>query len=543
MEARVSPLSSFRSKTFATFWAASLISNLGTLIQTVGAGWMMTQLTSSRDMVALVQSSATLPIMLFSLVAGALADSIDRRRLMLTAQGLMLSVSILLAALAFAGLLTPWLLLGFTFLLGCGTALYNPSWQASIGDIVPREDVHSAVLLNSVGFNMMRSVGPAIGGAIVAAAGAAMAFAVNAVSYVALIGALAIWRPNLPAPRLPRENLGHAITAGVRYVSMSPTILVVLARGFLFGVSAVVIVALLPLVAREQLQGTALSYGILLGAFGLGAIAGALGNGRVTAHFDNEAIVRVAFLGFAGGCAILSVADALWMGCIALLIAGACWVLALSLFNVSVQLSTPRWVVGRALAFYQAATFGGMTLGSWIWGEVAEAHGLRTALLGAALALAVGAAAGLKLRLPDFSDRDLGPLGSFTEPELRIDIRPRSGPIMVMVDYQVDQSDVPAFLGLMAQRRRIRIRDGARQWALLRDLENPDVWTESYHVPTWVEYVRHNERRTRADAEVTDQLRALHRGAGTPRVHRMIERQTVPLTDDMPLKPLSHHHH
>ena len=221
----------------------------------------------------------------------------------------------------------------------------------------------------------------------------------------------------------------------------------------------------------------------------------------------------------------------------ALLLAGGAWVVALSMFNVTIQLSTPRWVVGRALALYQTGTFGGMAAGSWIAGLLAEAHGVDAAMLVAAAAMCLGAAAGRILPLPAFGVLDLDPLDRFREPPLRLDLTRRSGPIMVTVDYIIAQADVPAFLSVMALRRRIRLRDGARQWTLLRDLENPDVWTESYHVPTWVEYVRHNARRTQADLDGYERLLALHRGDAPPKVRRMIERQTVPLHDDTPLKP------
>jgi hypothetical protein len=226
----------------------------------------------------------------------------------------------------------------------------------------------------------------------------------------------------------------------------------------------------------------------------------------------------------------------LWLSGLCLLPAGASWVLALSLFNVTVQLSTPRWVVGRALALYQTATFGGMAAGSAVWGQVAEAQGSHLALVIASGVLLLGALVGLRLALPEFGTLNLDPLNRFREPELRLDLRARSGPIMVMVDYKIPQENVPAFLAAMADRRRIRIRDGAGQWVLLRDLEVPDLWVESYHVATWAEYLRHHQRRTQADAEVTERLLALHRGPDGPRVHRMIERQTVPLYDDTPLK-------
>ncbi|KRA99047.1 hypothetical protein ASD83_00440 [Devosia sp. Root685] len=536
MPERTSITAPFRHETFRTLWLATLFSNLGGLVQAVGAGWMMTTLTTSHNMVALVQASNTLPIMVFSIAAGALADNFDRRSVMLVAQSGMAVVSLLLAVTAWMGLLNPWLLLTFTFLIGCGTALFNPSWQASMGDIVPREDLPGAVTLNAMGFNMMRSVGPAVGGMIVAFAGASAAFALNAVSYLALIGALWRWKPQKVKARLPRENLGSAMWAGVRYMSLSPNLLSVLFRGFLFGFAAIVIMALLPSVAEEYVGGGALVYGTLLGCFGLGAIVGAFVNGPVRQRFSNEVIVRLACLGFALSCIGLAFSRDPLLSHLVLLPAGACWVLSLSLFNVSIQLSAPRWVVGRALSLYQTATFGGMAGGSWVWGMTADAADPQWALVAAGGVLLVCLVVGFRLPLPQFNDRDLNPLDTFNEPLLKLDLMPRSGPIMIMIDYQIAQEDIPRFLALMSERRRIRIRDGARQWAVLRDLEKPYIWVESYHVPTWIDYVRHNLRRTKADADNTEQLRALHRGPGMPVVHRMIERQTVPLDDTTPLR-------
>ncbi|MBV2143039.1 MFS transporter [Falsochrobactrum sp. TDYN1] len=537
MSQRVSALAPFQNRIFRGLWSATLFSNLGGLVQTVGAGWMMATIAHSDDMVALVQASTTLPVMIFSVAAGALADNFDRRRIMLTAQILLLFISFALAAFAYLGMLTPWMLLSFTFLIGCGGALHNPSWQASMGDIVPRADLPAAVALNSMSFNLMRSIGPAIGGLIVAVAGAAFAFLFNAFSYCALIIALWRWKPQTVKSDLPRETFGSAMVAGLRYASMSPNLLKVMFRSFLFGLSAVVILALLPLVARDLVEGTALTYGIMLGFFGLGAIGGALSSAHLRELLGNEWLVRGAFVAFAISCALLAVSRSIWLGCLFLLPAGLSWVLALSLFNVTVQLSTPRWVVGRALALYQTATFGGMAAGSWLWGSIAEDFGVPIALMAAAAVLLFGALIGILLPQPEFESLNLDPLNHFSEPKLRLDLRSRSGPIMIMVDYKIAQEDVPAFLAAMAARRRIRIRDGARQWALLRDLENPETWTESYHVPTWVEYVRHNQRRTQSDAEVSQRLFALHQGEKPPLVHRMIERQTVPIRDDMPLKP------
>jgi len=539
---RKSPLAPLRHQTYRTIWIASLASNFGGLIQAVGAAWMMTSLSSSENMIALVQASTSLPIMLFSLISGALADSFDRRRIMISAQFLMLVASVMLTVFAWLGWLSPWLLLFFTFMIGCGTALNNPSWQASVGEMVPREDLPAAVTLNSVGFNITRSVGPAIGGAIVAGAGAAAAFLVNSLSYFALIYALMQWKLPAPTSQLPREHLGAAISSGMRYVAMSPNIGKVLVRGFLFGLSASAILALMPVVARDLVQGGALTYGVMLGAFGLGAIGGALVSARLREALSSEWIVRVAFLGFAFSSGMTAISTNAILTSLALTIAGACWVLALSLFNTIVQLSTPRWVVGRALSLYQTLTFGGIALGSWVWGALSEIHGVSFALQLSCLLMLFGVLVGYFLQMPAFASLNLDPLNRFVEPPLRLDIKPQSGPIAILIDYEIDDSDLPEFMALMTERRRIRIRDGARNWNLMRDLENPDIWTESYHVPTWVEYVRHNHRRTQADAEAWDKLLTLHRGDKRPRVHRMIERQTIPPTDDIFHKAHTDHH-
>ncbi|TPL53950.1 MFS transporter [Mesorhizobium sp. B2-4-6] len=538
---RVSALAPFRHGIFRAVWSASLVSNFGGLIQGVGAAWMMTTIATSPYQVALVQASTTLPIMLFALVAGAIADSFNRRKVMLVAQTFMLVVSALLTLFTWQGWMTPWTLLAFTFLIDSGTALNSPSWQASVGDMVPRAKVPAAVALNSLGFNITRSVGPAIGGVIVAAAGAAAAFAANAVSYIGLIVVLARWKPALPEQTLPRESLGAAMGAGLRYVAMSPNIAKVLVRGLAFGFSAGAVLALLPLVARDVVKGDALTYGIMLGAFGIGAVGGALISVRLRQLLSSEAMVRMAFCGFALCALNAAVSHNGLQTSAGLLIGGACWVIALSHFNVTVQMSTPRWVVGRVLSIYQTATFGGIALGSWIWGVVADAHGAETALIAAAVAMLAGGAIGFALPLPRQTVLNLDPLNRFKEPMLALDLKPRSGPIAIMIEYIIREDDVPEFLATMAERGRIRRRDGARNWTLARDLENPGIWIEHYHTPTWVEYIRHNRRATHADAVVGERIRALHSGENPPRVRRMIERPTTAGTTLVsPKGPIDH---
>lgn len=510
---------------FRAVWISSIVSNFGGLIQSVGASWLMIALGASPQLIALVQASTTLPIMLLSLVAGAIADNLDRRKVMLSAQIFMLLVSAALSVFAWAGWLTPWLLLGFTFLIGCGTALNGPAWQASVGDMVPRAALPGAVAMNSMGFNIARSVGPAIGGAIVAAAGAAAAFLANAFSYIGLIAVLARWRPHPIEGRLPPEPIGTAMMAGVRYVAMSPGLRLVLMRALVFGVAASAVPALMPLVARDLVAGGPLTYGLLLGGFGLGAIGGALGTTRLRTRLRPEGVVRAAVLALSAGAVVAALSRTLPITIAGLLFAGAGWVLALSTFNVSVQLSTPRWVVARALALYQMAAFGGMAAGSWLFGIVAEVDGVATSLLVAAALQLVSLVLGFVFALPDIAELDLD-LRDWTAPVTSVPILPRSGPIVVTIEYRIAAADLPRFLAAMDERKRIRRRDGARHWTLLRDLMEPELWIERYHVATWLDYVRHNQRRTHADTENSRELLALHQGEGDPIVHRRIERQT-----------------
>ncbi|MFO7285712.1 MAG: MFS transporter [Gammaproteobacteria bacterium] len=529
-EPRASALSPFRHAIFRNVWIANVVSQFGGLIQTVGASWLMLQLAASAEMVTLVQASTSLPIVLFALIAGALADNFDRRQVMLAAQVFMLAVSIVLAATAFLDLVTPWLLLLLTFLIGCGQAFNGPAWQSSVGRMVPREDLPTAVAMNSMGFNIARSVGPAIGGLIVAAFGAAVAFAVNALTYIGIIGVLARWRP-APEPRLlPRERLGTAIAAGIRYVAMSPIISATLLRGFVFGFGASSIAALMPLVARDLVAGGPITYGLLLGAFGVGAVGGAFASPWLRRSLRNEWIVRAALIVFGGATVLTAVSTWLIVTLIAMMLCGASWVLALATFNSTVQTSAPRWVVGRALSQYQVVTFGGIALGSWIWGIATERYGLSAALAMSAVITLANVVLGRRFAVQQTETLNLDPLARWKEPEVALEIQPRSGPIVVNVEYRIRESDILKFLTLMAERRRIRLRDGARRWQLLRDLAEPEVWIERYQSPTWLDYVRQNQRVTHDDAAIVEQLRALHIGPEPPRVRRMIERQITAAT-------------
>src|SRR5688572_17795391 len=361
----VAPL---RYAIFRRIWIAGLLSNLGLLIQGVGAAWQMTLMTSSADMVALVQTAGLLPTLLLSIAAGAIADMHDRRIVALVGLCISLAAAAALSVLAYLGYLTPYVLLGFSFLIGTGMALFQPSWQASVNEQVPGEALPQAVALNGISFNIARSFGPAIGGVIVAAAGAVASFVINALLYIPLILVMLLWQRKVEPARLPPERLTRAIVSGVRYVVHSPNLRTVLTRTLLFGVIGSAVPALMPLLARDLLGGGARLYGIMLGAFGLGAVIGALNVSTVRRKFEAEASVRVCSLIM--GVAVVVLAVSRWpaLSAFALVVAGAVWMLAIALFNIGVQLSAPRWVAGRALAAFQAAIAGGVAVGSWGWG-------------------------------------------------------------------------------------------------------------------------------------------------------------------------------
>lgn len=513
--------SPFVSRVFRETWTANVISNMGSLIQLVGASWMMTTLTSSQQMVALIQASTALPLMLMAPFAGAVADSIDRRRVMLAAQSFAVIASTGLAVLAWTGMLTPWLLLCFTFLIGCGVAMKIPAWQAAVGEIVPRGALPGAIALNSMGFNIARSVGPAIGGAIVAVVGPAAAFIANAAGNLGMVAALLRWRPQRAGRSLPSERLFPALGTGVRYAMMSPPVLVVLPRAAAFGFAAIGVQALLPLMARDVMHGGAITYGFLLGAFGVGAVGGATLITRLRGRWPAERIVRTSSVALAIATLGLGLSPALALTALALAIIGAGWVTTLSTFNVSVQLSTPNWVLARVLALYQMAAFGGIAAGSWVAGLLAERFGVTDALLMVAALQAATVLLTLRLPLSVIEDLNLSPFRN-GRPETDLPLAPQTGPIVVTIEFRIRSSDTEAFHALMVERRRIRRRNGARSWELLRDVADPELWTERYQVSSWLDYERHQERLVQHEAQLFTRIRALHIGPEPPRVRRLV---------------------
>ena len=522
---RPSAFAPFQSRTFLLMWATSQVSNLGGLIQGVGAAWQMTTLTSSPAMIALVQASTSLPVMLFSLLAGALADGRDRRRILLVAQGLMMAVSVALAVFAFSGWLTPWGLLSLTFLLGVGTALNNPAWQASVGDIVPREVLPEAVSLNAMGFNLMRSVGPALGGAIVATFGAAFAFVVNACSYVPLLAMLATWKPPARNDTLQREPFAAAVGAGLRYVAMSPNLLKVLLRAALFGIGAVAILALLPLVARGMTGGNAGTFTVLLAAMGAGAIASTFVLPMLRQNYPRDRVVLAGAATQALCMAVMAVTHSLWLGVPAMALGGAAWLSTANALSVSAQMSLPDWVRARGMSMYQMAIMGAAASGAAVWGQVATWSSVPAAL-------AIGAASGIAamaLATWRWPDRgmidDPNPAGPLPHPQ--VTAPPQSGHVVVTIEYRIDPAHAAPFRALMEESRSSRLRLGAVGWELLSDINDPGRFIEVIEDASWVEHLRRFERTTAADVALRERKLAYHLGDEPPLVRRALRESTV----------------
>lgn len=517
-----SALKVFRNRDFAALWSGLVASNIGGQIQMVGAAWMMTAMTSSHAMVSMVQSAASLPILLGSMIAGVLADSYDRRRIMLVAQTFMLIVSVALVVVTLQGGLTPWLLLAFTFLVGSGVALHNPSWHSTLGELVPEADLPAAVSLNAMGMNVTRAVGPASGGLIVAAFGAAAAFAVNAASYVAVLIALLRWRPAPVARDYPREGFLRSMAVGLRYFRLSPRITNPALRAVIYAFAAIPVQSLMPVIVRDQLGGGPTMFGLMLAVYGSGAVTAALANGWMRSRLSSEALCRIGFLTSGLCCVAVGFSSSVALTLVATAVAGFWWLGIFSLLNVTVQLAAPKWVLGRVLSTYLCGMFGSLTLGAWIWGWVADLRAPGLALLGCAAVMVLGAAWGLYRPLQDPGREDAAPATLPRSPALDLPVAGDAGPVTIRITYLIDPADAPGFLSLMRERRRLRLREGGQDWHLEQDVEQPGRWTESYGFPTWLDYLRHHRRRIRADEELVAQLRVLHREAELPRVTRSL---------------------
>jgi MFS family permease len=482
-------------------------------MQTVGAQWLMLSLTGSAAYVALVQTASSLPVMLFAVAAGAIGDLVDRRRFLLVAQGLMLAAAVALGALALAGLVTPWSLLALIFALGIGAALTAPTWQTLQPELVSPPERQQAISLGSVNQNLARAIGPAIGGAILAATSAGTVFLVNAVTFLAVIGVVAAWRSKRPPAPMPREHIGDAIRAGGRYVAASPALRVILLRAFLFIFFASSIWALLPLTARSVLHLGSGGYGLLLGCVGVGAVAGALLLPKLRTVLPAGSQLTVGSIGLAAVALVLAVVHVTAVVAVALAAGGLAWILALSTLNSLYQLNLPGWVKARGMSFYLIVFQGGNAVGSAVLGLLAVRAGLTATLVTAAVALALGPLAGLRFRFQQIPPATLLPAGDWPAPPVITagsnDGAPAGGPVMVSAEYWPRPGLRADLIAALQDARFSRRRTGATAWRVWQDAADPDRIVEQFVVASWDEHLRQHERITRRDAERFAKIRAM----------------------------------
>ncbi|UWU19575.1 MFS transporter (plasmid) [Rhizobium sullae] len=518
-------LAPLQNRAFRAIWSATQISSLGWLVQTTAISWLMATISPSDLMVALVQASSTLPAFFLSILAGAIADSFSRRGVMLAGHCLIALASATLAIAVALGFVSPWLILGLGFLAGCGFALNDPAWHASVGDILEKRDIPAAVTLMSVGYNIVRSIGPALGGLILAFLGPLAAFVLAAMSDLVPLTAVARSKWYMRPSPLPRERITTAIHDGLRFSAISSEIRAAILRGTLFGLASISILALLPLIVRDRLVSGPIVYGTLLAAFGIGAFSAGLCSNYMRRIMSRDQLLAAPSTACAICCLTLALTSSLPFAAVALAIGGAGWLLTWTGIDVAIQLSSPRWVVGRTLSIYYALSYGGMAAGSWIWGSVAQNYSLTVAFEGAATVLLLVAAAAFVLPIELWEETEQGS-SEFVAPSLALDLKPRSGPIVVKADYLITEHNLDAFLDCMRERRRVQSRAGARNWTLQRSLQTPSLWTETYWTPTWVDYLRLNHRLTAGDREVGLRLAALHDGDLPPEPMLSIERGT-----------------
>jgi predicted MFS family arabinose efflux permease len=493
-------------------------------MQNAAAGWLMTSLSPDPFEVALVQAVGTLPMFLFSLPAGALADIVDRRRFIIAVQIAGVALVILFAVLVWFDWVTPNRLLVLLFLSGIAAILAAPAWQAIVPDLVPKKDLSAAIALNGAGFNISRAVGPALAGPTIAALGMAAPFWLNALSTLAVIVALAWWKGAEPiAQSLPAEHFRNAIRSGLRYARYNPQLRATLIRSAGFFPFASVYWALLPLLARGQIGGGPELYGVLLGAIGAGAVIGAFAL-RMKARLDADGIVIAATIVTGVALALFAAARDPATALAACVLAGISWIAVIATLNVSAQLALPGWLRGRGLAVFATVQFAGLAAGSAVWGQAAQAIGLPAAHIVAAIAL-VGLIPLLRRwKLQTGAGLDLAPSMHWPAPLLSNDIEPDRGPVLVTVEYTVAPNDRAAFVAAMGNLASERRRDGAYDWGIYEDAAKEGIFVETFHLDSWLEHMRQHHRVTNADRVLQDAVQRFH-SEGVPAVRHLIAAQ------------------
>jgi MFS family permease len=519
---------------FRDRWIASTISSVGTWMQDTAGTWLMTVLTASPLLIALMQTAASLPVLLFGLVAGATADIFDRRKLLIFWQAWMLGAVALLTVFTFLGRISPWGLLAFTFLLNAGSAMNNPAWQAIVPELVPRDLIPDTVSLNAASNNLARAVGPALGGLMVAAfanvhQGAGSVFALNSLSFAGVIWVLVNWkRTPLFKSALPSERIAGSIRGGLRYVRYSPMLQASLIRAFTYCFFVSAIWSLLAVVAKRDLKQGALGYGILNGSLGVGAVIAATQLPKIRRRFSADTILLAATLYQAFTLAILALVPLPWVIIPVLVVSGSAWTSTMSSINTSVQLAVPPWITARALGTYLMTFQGGMALGAVLWGSVAEHFHTPIALGAAAIGLLVTLPLVHRFRILQGPQLDFSPY-QFKRPAPELvgigetgEADPTEGPVRISIEYRIPIECYAEFTHAIHELKGVRLRDGAVRWGIYRDANDPTHLNETFIMESWIDYLRSRERMTSADAAIRDRVYALHRGDMAPRITHQI---------------------
>jgi predicted MFS family arabinose efflux permease len=523
----VSTWAPLRIGLFRAIWLAVLVSNVASWMQTVGAQWLLVGQPNAPILVALVQTVDYLPDVLFGLVGGVLADTFDRRRLLMVVQGFLVIVGAALAVLTLAGEMPPALLLTFTFLIGSSSVLILPAYQALVPDLVPRAQLHSAAALSSISINLARAGGPAIAGVVIARAGVGAVFALNTAMYALFLLVLVMWHPPAGKPTVP-EPFISALRAGGRYVRYAPVVRRILLRSALFLVPASALWSLLPLIASRRLGQGADGYGLLLGALGVGAIAGAVVLPRTRARLSINALLAASGVVYALVLAVVVLISNAVVILVVLLPAGVAWMAFLSTINAELQLFLPAWVRARGLSVYQMVLFGAQGAGALFWGFVAAPAGLVTTFLAAAVVMLAGVATMRIWPIIDTREMDRSTVQYWAEPSLVLTAAPDDGPVVVKTVYTVAPEKEAQFLKAMGRVRLSRLRTGATQWGLFRDGEVARQFIELYVVSSWEEHLRqHDDRLTGTDQRYEEEAEAF--SEGSPDTSHLI---AVELPDD-----------
>jgi MFS family permease len=511
-----------REPVFRSLWLAWLAANITLWMHDVAAAWLMTSLTTQPQWVALVATSATLPMFLLGLPSGALADIVDRRRYFAATQLWAALIGTVLALVAFGGAMTAPLLLLLTFLNGITMAMRWPVFSAIVPSIVSRERLTAALALNGLAMNLPRIVGPALAGTLLALAGPGLVFALNAALSIGAFVVILRWRSEQKQSALPGERFVGAMRVGLQHVWQSPRVKVGLVRIALFMLQVASLMSLAPLVAKAWPGAGAGTYSALLAGVGLGGIGSVVIMPRLRQRFGRDAFVRAGTVGYSVAAAVVALAPNVWLAFPAMVVAGLGVMLVANSTVVSVQTALPDWVRARGMSIYQMSLMGGAAFGAAIWGQVAAHAGVRNTVLAGAVYGLVVVVLTRRLSLEGGSVDDHRPAMPGSAPQPAVDIGPDEGPVMVTVEYMIDPERAEAFADLMRQTRAARLRQGALSWGLFRDAAVPGRYVEYFVDESWLEHLRRLERFTAGDSALRERRLAFHIGAEPPKVQRYV---------------------